>query len=166
MCTGLGMPKNTLGTMCPSFKATGRRNIHPWQGNALRLAMSTNGTEAWPANAFTRSNRISACSCKAVKSECSSNVIWKKWKVIPSNDYDEHGITLGIIDTRKSAKAAGNNLWVEGRYGKLKPFKGVISIPFAGWNVRKNSTSEGLARFYKRTFNKWFGKHAHKQHGR
>jgi FAD/FMN-containing dehydrogenase/Fe-S oxidoreductase len=160
-CSGVGVCRNhTLGTMCPSFRATSEEEDSTrGRANALRLGISGQlGFTSLTDHKVLET--LDLClSCKACKSECPSNVDMSKLKSeVLQLKYDE-----GKISYREKAILHNANV-VKKMSGFMAPIVNrVQKLAVFRWSMEKllgvdrrrilpDYASETLATWYKKNY--------------
>ncbi len=155
-CSGVGACRNNeVGTMCPSFRATGNEvDSTRGRANVLRLAMSGQMHFDDLTHPDVKEVLDLCLSCKACKTECPSNVDMSKLKAeVLQITYDKKGASLAekgpLYASSISKFIAGNTARIVNPMLKLSLTK-IINEKFFG--VSKNRI---LPSYATTTLSKW-----------
>lgn len=160
MCSGVAQCRQKLvGTMCPSFMATGDE-VHSTRAraNALRMALSNRNLLEGLADPALDEVFDLCLSCKACKTECPTGTDVAKLKAEwLAFKYRRTGVPRSA---RFIADAAGLAPWGS-RFATLANWVLQSGIVRA-WMERRYGLDRRVPppRFAKRTFRKWFAAHA------
>jgi len=159
MCSGVGQCRQRLvGTMCPSFMATGdERHTTRARANALRLALSERGPLSGLDDPALDEVMDLCLGCKACKTECPTGTDLARLKAEWLAQRHAHG---GVPRrARLIAAALGRAGW------------GCRLAPLSNWLMQSRPTRillehlvgldrrVPLPRFASRTFRQWFRRH-------
>jgi Fe-S oxidoreductase len=159
MCSGVGQCRQTLvGTMCPSYMATGdETHTTRARANALRLALSNRGLLDGLADPALREVFDLCISCKACQTECPTGVDMAKLKA----EWLAYMHRREGVPKRSRLIAAAVD-WA--------PW-GSRFAPLSNWIMQSGAVRAVLERrygldrrvppplFVRRTFRAWFRKH-------
>ena len=159
LCSGVGeCRKKTVGTMCPSYRAT-MDETHTTRGRANALRMMLSGElppkQMWGDDVY---DVLDLClECKACKAECPSNVDMAKLKAeFLAHHHEKHGTPLRAKFFANIANLSqlGCALAPLSNYLMNTPFNRALMEKFLGIDHRRP-----LPPFARQTFPDWFKNH-------
>jgi FAD/FMN-containing dehydrogenase/Fe-S oxidoreductase len=163
MCSGVGQCRQRMiGTMCPSYIATGdEKHTTRARANALRVALSNRGLLDGLADPRLEEVMDLCLSCKACKSECPTGVdlarMKAEWLAYRNRSLGVPRRSRLVADTPRLAawgsRFAPLSNWVMG------------SAPLRAFFERRYGLDRRIApsRFARRTFRQWFSRHRKKK---
>jgi len=159
MCSGVGQCRQRLvGTMCPSFVATGdETHTTRSRANALRVALSNRGLLRGLDDPQLAEVMDLCLSCKACKSECPTGVDMARLKA----EYLAHSIlTRGATPRARFLADLPRRFESMSRYPRIANLLGRSSI-IRGQLQRRIALDRrvSLPPFATTTFRKWFRAH-------
>jgi FAD/FMN-containing dehydrogenase/Fe-S oxidoreductase len=163
MCTGVGQCRQRLvGTMCPSFMATGdEQHTTRARANALRLALSNRGWLDGLDDPALGDVMDLCLSCKACKSECPTGVDMARLK---AEFLAQRNLVRGVSRrSRWIADFPERLAWVSHWPRTLNAI--MRSRPARAWIERRYGLDRRMAPppLAHRTFRHWFRRHQRRQ---
>ena len=160
MCSGVGQCRQTLvGTMCPSFVATGdERHTTRARANALRIAMSNRGLLDGLSDPHLEEVMDLCIGCKACKTECPTGVDMARLK---SEYLFQRNLARGTGRRERFIADVPRRLARAARFPRL--FNAVSQSSFLrGLMERRYGLDRRIAppRLAARTFRDWFRRHS------
>jgi len=163
MCSGVGACRQkNVGTMCPSFRATGdETHTTRARANALRVALSNRGLIDGLDDPHLAKVMDLCISCKACKSECPTGVDMAR---IKAEFLARRNLREGV--PRRSRLIAA--MPALARWGSLFPRTSNLvmqSTPFRAFMERRFGLDRRVPppKVAKQTFHAWFARHREKQ---
>lgn len=159
MCSGVGQCRQTLvGTMCPSYMATGdEMHTTRARANALRLALSNRGLLNGLDDPALDEVMDLCLSCKACRTECPTGVDMARLKAeVTSHRHMREGVPRRsrlIADLPFLAGWASMFPRIANRIGQSRLMRGFMERRY-GLDHRMPPP-----RFARRTFRSWFRRH-------
>ncbi len=163
MCNGVGQCRQRLvGTMCPSYQATGdEKHTTRARANALRIALSNRGLLDGLDDPYLAEVMDLCIACKACKTECPTGVDMARLRAeYLSRRNLTHGVPPAarlVADMPKTAALASRFPRISNLISRSRPVRAFLERRY-GFDRRITPP-----RFAHQTFRAWFRRHQRKR---